>query len=334
MGKKVYNNFFDENIWKNVNQDNKDLLADFLLELKQLQRSEQTIYQYKRDIMGIFCYIYQHLDNKYILYLTKRDFRRYSLFLTQECQVSNARHNRLLSALRSMLDFAEESDDMYDYDINVAKKVGGLPKETVREVIFLSDTQILNLVDRLLEKGEYQKATLLALSYDSCGRKGELVQVEKYSFLNSKINNTNKVNGKGGKTFSLIYFNLTKRCAKLWLEERGEDGIDSMWLVGSNENLHAASRKNIYDWFLYMRDILEEIEGKKINFNVHSMRHSSLQNYSDGTHYICREKNGGIGFPIEKLKILANHSDISTTSNYLKDNSISELENMFDIIIK
>jgi hypothetical protein len=37
------------------------------------------------------------------------------------------------------------------------------------------------------------------------------------------------------------------------------------------------------------------------------------------------------GFPIEKLKLIANHESISTTQGYLKDNSIEELAETFGI---
>ena len=331
---KIYNNFYDDEIWKIVNQDNKDLLEDFLLELKQNKKSPGTITQYRADIKGILCFIVKNLENKSILELNKKDFRRYSLYLSEECGLSNARHNRILSSLRSMLTFAEDNDDDYDYLTNVAKKVRGLPKESVREIFFLTDDQILKLVDELINRKEFQKATLLALAYDSSARKNELSQVEKYFFYDLNKSNTNKVIGKRRKVFNLIYFSLTKKCAKLWLEQRGEDEIDSMWIVGIDKIRKAATSENIYEWFMFMRKVLLELEGKEIEFNVHSLRHTCLQNLSDGSHYICRELGIEKGFPIEKLKLIANHSDVSTTSNYLKDNSIDELAEMFQIKIE
>ena len=81
----------------------------------------------------------------------------------------------------------------------------------------------------LLEKEEYQKATLLSLLYDSGGRKNEVAQVEKHSFLDEKKSCTNIVVGKRGKKFPLLYFSKTKKCAKLWLEQRGNDDVDSLW---------------------------------------------------------------------------------------------------------
>jgi len=326
MPKNVYNAFFDKDIYEKVCTENKTLLEDYLLELKQNQKSEGTIYQYKRDIMGFFVYAYRKLDNASILTFTKKDFRRYSLYL-QDLGLSNARQNRLLSSLRSMLSFAEDEDD-YEYDINIAKKVRGLPKQSVREIFYLTDNQILKIRDVLMERKEYQRATLLMLAYDSSGRKNELSQVEKHSFYDSKKSSTNKVIGKRKKVFRLLYFSGTKECVVKWLEQRGEDDINSLWFVNSER----PTSNVLYDWTIEMRDILYEIDGANIDFNLHSMRHACLQNLSDGSHYVAREL-GIDGFPIEKLKLIANHISIETTQSYLKDNSIDELENMFNIKI-
>ena len=333
MGKgNVYNNFFDKEKWKLVNTDNIELMEDFLLELKQKKKSQGTINQYRNDLRISFLYIYDHLSNRSILDLNKKDFRNYSLYLSGDCGLSSARHNRMLSSLRSLLTYAEDEDD-YSYEVNVAKKVKGLEKDPVREIFFLTDEQILKLRDELIRKEEYQKAALLMLAYDSAGRKAELSQVEKYSFLDSNRNNTNKVIGKRRKTFSLVYFSGTKKCVALWLKQRGEDDIDNLWVTGNGANKKPADPENLYEWFMVMRSILSELEGKEIDFNVHSIRHSALQNMSDNSHYICRELGMTTGFPIEKLKILANHNDISTTSNYLKDNSLDQLSEMFGITI-
>lgn len=330
MIKNVYNIFFDVEIWKLVNQDNKDLLDDFLMELKQNKKSSGTISQYKSDINGIYCYIYKNLENKSILELNKRDFRSYSLWLTENCKISSARHNRLLSSLRSLLTFAE-NEDQYDYLINAASKVKGLPGESVREIVFLTDEQIIKLKNKLIELKDYQKASLLMLAYDSAGRRSELSQVQKYFFLDSEKHNTNQVIGKRRKKFSLFYFSGTKECVNLWLQQRKEDMIDSLWVMGKGDNKHAATREILYDWFVYMSDLLSEIEGKEIKFGSHSLRHSALQNMNDGNHYFCKELGMDSGFPIEKLRLYANHESVDTTQGYLKDNSLDELESMFKI---
>jgi len=333
MRDNIYNSFYNAEIYEKVNTDNKLLLDDYLLELKQNKKSAGTLNQYRSDIRGIFCYIYNKLDNKSILELTKRDFRSYSLYLTDECGVSSARHNRMLSALRSMLTFAENEDD-YDYDNNVAKKVKGLGKDPVREIFFLTDEQVIKLKNELIKRKDYQKSALLMLAYDSAGRKAELAGVEKYSFYDITKSNTNKVIGKRHKIFSLVYFSGTKECAKLWLEQRGEDNINSMWIIGEGDKKRSADCNNLYDWFMSMRDLLAELENKQFDFNVHSIRHSCLQNLSDNSHYICKELGMTDGFPIAKLKLIANHDNIDTTQHYLKDTSVDELAEMFHIKIE
>lgn len=328
----VYNKFFNQEIYDATLKENKDLLGDFLLELRQRKKSINTIRQYENDIKIIFIYIYKNLENKYILDLNKKDFRRYSLYLTSECGVSSARHNRLMSSVRSMLDFAEGEDE-YEYENNVSKKVKGLVKESTREIFFLSNEQVMKLKEELLKREEYQKATLLMLAYDSAARRGELSMVEKYSFYDKSKSNTNKVIGKRRKIFSLIYFSETKKCAELWLKQRGEDNIKSLWVIGKENGKKPATSNSLYHWFIYMRNLLSEIENKTIDFNPHSIRHSCLQNLSDGTHYVCQELGISGGFPVEKLRLLANHDDVSTTSSYLKNTRLDELEEMFNIKI-
>lgn len=311
-------------------KENRDIAEDFLLEYKQRKKKQTTLDQYLNDLRILMIYILEKCDNKSVLEMNKRDFRNFSLWLSDTCEMSSARCNRLMSCARSLLTYAED-DDEYDYDINVAKKVKGLQRESVREIHFLSNDLIFQLCEKLVKKEDYQKALLLMLLFDSAGRKNEVAQVQKYSFLDETKNCTNKVIGKRGKPFVLVYFEKTKEYAKLWLDQRGEDNVDSMWIVGSGENKRAATSENIYDWIISMRKDVLEITGKEINFNVHSLRHSALECYSDGTHYVCQNVNGGKGYPVEKLKLIAHHESIETTNGYLKDKSDEELEDMFKI---
>jgi integrase/recombinase XerD len=307
------------------------LLSDFILELKQQKRSPKTICQYRADIRGFLCYVCREWANKSVLELGKKDFRRFSLHLIDDCKVSNARHNRLMTSIRSMMDYAESDDDL-DYQNNAVRKVKGLGAEPVREIVFLSDDMILKLCDKLTEQGEYQKAALLMLAYDSAARRGELSLVEKESFLSSPKNSTNKVKGKGKKTFNLLYFSGTKRMVESWLQCRGDDDIESLWTIGNGSNKRQANTDNLYQWFTEMRPLITELGGPGDDFTPHSMRHSALTNYGDGTHYVCREM-GRDGFPIEKLRLIAHHDSVGTTQSYLPNTDTGELESMFGIKI-
>lgn len=284
-----------------------------------------TIKQYNNDLRIILIYIMENCDNKVITQLSKRDFRNLSLWLSNELNLSNARVNRLMSCCRSLMAYIENEDD-YDYETNVAAKIKGLPKENVRDIVFLSNDIIMKLYNFFMKEERYKEATLLALAYESAARKNELAQVLKDSIKPDR-NCTNFVIGKRGKKFSLLYFDLTKKAAKKYLEQRGEDDIPELFITKDGR---PANYRVLYDWVVSWRKIVKKITGKDLNFNVHSLRHSSLENYSTGTHEVCKIKNLD-ALPIEKLKILAHHENLETTSNYLLDKSNEELEQLFQI---
>lgn len=325
----VYNKVYTPELWAKVNKENKNIMDDFLEEYRQRKMKKSTLDQYKNDIRIILIYILNELDNRCILELNKKDFRRFNLWM-QDKGMSSSRVNRLMSACRSMLTFCEDDDD-YDYEVNVASKVKGLSKESVREIYFLTDEQIVAIREELRRREDYVKMVLLDLAYDSGGRRNELFQVTKEGLL--ERNNTNIVVGKRGKKFPLLYFSRTKESLRLYLEQRGEDDIESLWVIGKGENKRQVSYETIYEWFVQMSKILFDLTGEDIPFNAHSLRHTALQNLSSSEHYILKEL-GVDKLELEQLKVFAHHSDVSVTSSYLKSMDNDLLENTFGIKIQ
>ena len=154
----VYNRIYSKKKWDEVNKYNKNLMEDYLLELKSQKKSQGTIDQYRNDLRIMFIYILEELDNKEIYKLKKKHFRNYLMWLSDK-GMSNARVNRLMSALRSCLSYASDEEEYEDMlEINYAQKVKGLSKEKVRTIIFLTDEEIEHIYSRLIEKGKYQQA--------------------------------------------------------------------------------------------------------------------------------------------------------------------------------
>ena len=326
----IYNKIYNDKDWELVNQENKEILDDFLMEYKQQQKKQSTIAQYFNDGRIIMLYILKFCDNKSILALNKKNFRKFSLWLSEDCGMSPNRANRMMSTCRTMLTFCEDDDD-YEYDQNFAAKVKGVPTEMVRDICFVSDDEVTRLIDALVAKEDYQRATLISLLYESAGRKNEICQVEKESFLDDEKNSTNIVIGKRGKKFALVYFSRTKELAKKWLEQRGDDDIPTMWVTCRRDMTHKrqASNETIYQWIVALRDLYEKNEGKYIEFNCHSYRHSALENYNNGTHFVLKELGIEGGFSLDQLKVIANHESIETTAGYLKKDDKKILSGMF-----
>lgn len=330
---RIYNNFYTPELWEQVNKENKRILDDFLAEYRQRKKSKGTIAGYKNDLRIILIYILKELGNKCILDLKKKDFRGLSLYFTEECGMSAARTNRLKSAVNSMLTFCEEDDD-YDYEINYAKKVRGIPKERVKDIeddFFFTFDEFIKVRKILVERGRLQDAVLWSLGFDSAARKNELFQVTKHGLLDG--NKTNIVVGKRGKKFPLVYLDDTKELIRQYLSERGEDDIDSLWIKGSGDRKAPLSDSNaLYDRICSISKILSEVRGEECHIFTHTMRHSRLECLSQGTDTRLLDENGNPRkYPLEQIQVFAHHSDVSTTQGYLRDHSEDTINSMFGI---
>jgi len=327
---RVYNNFYTKELWDQVNKENKRILDDFLAEYKQRKKSKGTTNGYFYDLRIIFIFVLKKLDNRSILSLNKKDFRSMSIYFSDECGMSASRVNRLKSAINSMLTFCEEDDD-YDYDINYAKKVAGLPKERVRDNednFFFTYDEFIKVRDILVERNKLQHAVLWSIGFDSAGRKNEIYQIEKHGLLDG--NKTNVVIGKRGKKFPSVYLDDTKELIRLYLEERGEDNIDSLWIKGSGDNKSPITKDVIYDRICSISKILSEVRGEECNIFPHTMRHSRLECLSQGTDMRLLDENGTPKkYPLEQVQVFAHHESCDTTKMYLKNHDDDIINGMF-----
>ena len=277
-------------------------------------------------------YIKRFCNNKCIFELGKKDFRRLSLWLNEDLQLSSARTNRLMSSTRSLLSYCED-DDEYDYDNNIAKKVHGLPREPVKtneEDFFMTYDQIMKVRAELLKRGKLQLTVLHMLLFDSGGRRNEVYQVKKADLMEG--NKTNIVVGKRGKTFPLVFLNDTKELALQYFNKRGEDDIDSLWVVGSGDKRRKVTYRALYQRVVAISEILSELEGKEIHIFPHSYRHSRAECLLQGQDpRIIDPKTGQPKvFSLEEVQLFLHHSDPKTTQSYAKDHSEEVIDNMFN----
>jgi integrase len=323
---KVYNRIYTDEKWTNVNPDNIGVMEDYLAELRQRQKKDSTIAQYRNDLRIILIYILEQKQNRSILELNKKDFRGLSLWYSGQLECSNARVNRILSSLRSMLAYCEDDDD-YDYDINAASKVKGLPSDPVKtdeDAFFLSYDEIIEIRQMLLDRGELQLAVLHMMLFDSGGRRNEIFQIEKEGLLDS--NKTNVVEGKRGKMFPLVYLNDTRELIKQYLEWRGDDDIKSLWAdISATSKSPLKSSQTIYNWVVRIAKMYGELKGKEYSFFPHSYRHSRSESLRQGTDPRLRNKK----FSLEEVQLFLHHSDPKTTQGYLKDHSEDQINEMF-----
>lgn len=312
--------------WAKVNPFNKRLLADWIFEIRTRRIRPTTIEQYYGDAKLVVLYILLYLNNIKLTEVTKKQWKSYILFLINT-DLSNARINRILSVIRNITSFLEESDDYPDYTVSTASRIQGISREPRRQIVFINNHDFMLLYNHLMKIKAYKEATLIALAYESAGRKNELAQV-RADTIQDNSNTTNLVIGKRGKRFQLIYFDLTKKAKKAYMKTRKDD--NPMLFV--NKNGETMNGNMLYLMMVGLRQVFTDLTGKDLKFNVHSFRHSSLENYNNGTHEVCKKKKIG-NIAIDKLKHISHHSSIEVCNSYLRDKSQTELEDLFGITI-
>lgn len=323
----TYNKIFTPEKWEQVNKVNKDIVEDFLLEYKQQKKSQTTIDAYFQDLRIILIKILEDFENKSILEMTKKDFRKLNLWF-DESGMSPARCNRLHSACNSLLTFCEDDDD-YDYEINTSKKVKGVPNVKVKtdeDDFFFTFDEFIKVRDKLVQDGDLQTAVLWSLAFDSAGRRNEVYQVKKQGLLDG--NKTNIVIGKRGKSFPLVYLDDTKELIRQYLEQRGDDDVDSLWISPTGTQI--ASESLYYRIAEKCNKILSSIRGEETQIFFHTIRHSRIECLVQGTDNRLKDEYGNNRkYPIEQVKVLAHHEDLSTTESYTKNHDEDTINEMF-----
>ena len=59
----VYNRIYTKQKWDTVNKYNKNLMEDYLLEMKSQKKKQGTINQYKNDLRILFIFIFNVVNN-------------------------------------------------------------------------------------------------------------------------------------------------------------------------------------------------------------------------------------------------------------------------------
>lgn len=325
MGRKTkMNDITSEELLSQVNQKNKQLLNDFIDYLRSVQRSEKTIAGYKNDIEIAFVWCLQFNDNKFFVDWTKRNIVAYQNWLLNTNENSPARIKRLKASLSSMGNYVESVlDDEFPGFRNIINKVESPVNQPVREKTVLTEDQINQLLDHLMEKKQYRKACVLALAFCSGRRKSELVRFRVSDFDDTHLvcdgalykSSPIKTKGRGVNGKMLCCFTLAKKFRPYfdaWMNWRTAHGIDSEWLFpDQDDNAKQMSANTLNSWAETFSKIL------KVDFYWHAMRHATVTNLSRA------------GIPDSVLQQYIGWSDISMVPVYVDIDADEQLSMYF-----
>ena len=280
--KTVYNNITTPELISEVLQENKDLGNDFIEYLQSIDRSPNTIDQYKSDLQIFWVWNLQNNNNKPFIKITKREFAKFQNHCLNNWGWSSNRIRRVKSVLSSMSNFIEnilDEEEEFEGYRAVIKKIESPVKEEVREKTVFEPDELQRLLDHLVEQKKYMQACILALAMYSGRRKAELPRFkvsyfdEENVFLGSLYKTPEKVKtkGRGSRGKMLNLYVLKKEFdpyLKLWLDYRNENNIESEWLFPlSSDPTEPIKSETLDNWVnTYTRFL-----GKP--FYWHSLRH-------------------------------------------------------------
>lgn len=253
MGRKtIMNAITSPELLQQVCSENKELLSDFLNYLRSVKRSETTIAGYKNDIEIAWVWCLQNISNKPFVEWTKRNVVAYQDWLIKDNKNSSARVRRLKASLSSLSNYIETIlDDEYPQFRNIIKKIENPALQPVREKTVLEDSKLEDLLNKLIENNQFEKACFLALGMYSGRRKAELTRFKVSDFDDDKLvcggalykSSPIKTKGRGGGKYIPCY-TLAKKFKPyldLWIEDRNKKRIESEWLFPSqNPDDHIA----------------------------------------------------------------------------------------------
>jgi len=189
MGRStVYNNICTPELIGQISKENKDLMKEFLGYLSSIDKSKGTINGYENDLEIFFCWNLQNNDNKFFVDFTKRDVIKYQNYLIHDLKHSSARVRRLKAAISSMSNFIEAILDCDHPNFrNIINEIPAPDKVEVREKTVMSDDQVKQLLDYLVENKKYQQACAVALAASSGSRKAEILRFKVSYFVDENI---------------------------------------------------------------------------------------------------------------------------------------------------
>ena len=314
----VYNNITSNDSIAKILPDNKSLMDDFLDYLKSIDRSPNTISQYRADLLIFFVWNMEHNENKKFIEITKREFARFQSHALNEWKWSSNRIRRVKACISSMSNYVEnmldEEEEFRDYR-SVIKRIESPVKEPVREKTIISDEEVKMILDTLVKEEKYQCACVFALAAFGGARKSELLRFKVSYFTDDNIMDNaalyktpekivTKGRGSGGKKvykYTLLEF---KPYYDLWMKRRRELGIDSEMLFAKNDGSPLSI--GIMDSYA---SYITKILGRPFYF--HSLRHQ-----------LCT-RLFKIGLPADVIKEFYQWQSLEMTQVY-NDNDASD----------
>ncbi|MBU3918365.1 tyrosine-type recombinase/integrase [Patescibacteria group bacterium] len=295
-----------------MNKTNLPLVDDFLLNLQSNNYSEETLYNYERDLETFLNFLkenkieFKNVNKRTILnykaYLNSLDRKTANKKKTVR-KLSSYSVNRILSALRSYIKFLIDMD----YDSSISPEMIKLIK-TPSKISRVSEfDEIVKLIE---SPTKFEKNKKIALRNRAILETFFSTGIRISELLNIKLTEIDKngtifIHGKGKKE-RLAY--LTPRAQKYvtkYLEIRGNPDSLYLFIPFAGKNLHTKNKKLSANYLQAKIKRYRELLDLNIPVSAHKIRHAYAT-------YLAEN-----GASPAAIQILLGHESLDTTTRYV-----------------
>jgi len=288
-------------------------LDDFLLGLQTRNLSEETVYNYERDLkvfenfLNEINTLFEKIDKKTILnyraYLTSRD-RKTPKSLPGKKRLASFSINRMLSSLRSYLKFLTN----IDYQIPIPPNA----VELIKTGKNLPRVGEFDEIKKLLEAPtEFEKNKIIAARNRAILETFFSTGARILELLNIKINDIDKngrifIKGKGRKERFVYLTPRAQRYIKKYLEVRGKTDSPYLFVPYRGKNVNLKAKKLSPNYLEEKIKKYREILGLNIPVTPHGLRRAFAT-------YLAES-----GANPAAIQILLGHESLDTTTRYIR----------------
>lgn len=322
--------------WASVNDFNKTILDDFILNNPEL--SPKTRKAYESNLKIWFVWVKNFLNNKSQLEIKPLEYKKFqNWMLNRGCSSSDVNNKRAaISSLNCYIEvYYRDEYPLFRNFIN--KSIKRPPKAFVNEKEPLTKEEFNHLVTVLIEREEWQKVAYLLFTFDTGCRRAESRQLLKSVVNAGRISKhktiisedggerdveisyyqTHPIRCKGagetGKVRRFTFSESTMSALKKWLEVRGDDDCEYMFITRYGGGIKQVSETLFNTW---ATNTFSEIIGRRAY--PHQLRSSRATQLSEED-----------GVNIKVIQKLLGHENSSTTEIYIQHNDAEDVEDLY-----
>lgn len=287
-------------------------LYDFLLNLQTKNLSEETIYNYERDLKVFENFLneinkpFEQIDKKIILnykaYLISRDRKTTKQKISKK-RLASFSINRMLSSLRSYLKFLVNIDFKIPIPPNAVELI-----KTEKKIPKVGEfEEIVKLIEA---PTQFENNKIVALRNRAMLETLFSTGVRISELINIKINDIDKsgrifIKGKGKKERFVYLTPRAQKHIKKYLEVRGETDSPFLFIPYRGRNVNVKTKKISPNYLEEKVKKYRELLGINIPLSCHSIRHAFAT-------YLAES-----GASPAAIQILLGHESLDTTTRYV-----------------